>query len=259
MGERLGHCFVDAEEPVDHRRGYQASPVVGVQPERADVLLDDTAGGTPQRFVWLPTTYPHQDERPSEPPVLCWQLPSMDTSGTYSLPICLAAAQEIDAAHLRRARGEGDPLDGHMLLTREKVAAALGLLQGHVEIVEEDWQLAGVVMDVSATTRAGVVVTLAAVRERAEEARIRHRVKTERAVDDDSHARAFATAQRQAVNHIAKHAGSEGCRRRCITQAIAGKYRVGVSIDEVISDALAREYLSSSSDGETYFPGKRTP
>ncbi len=63
--------------------------IVGVQPERADVLLDDTAGGTPQRFVWLPTTYPHPDERLSEPPGLCWQLPRIDTLGVYSYPSAL--------------------------------------------------------------------------------------------------------------------------------------------------------------------------
>ncbi len=139
------------------------------------------------------------------------------------------------------------------------MAAALGLLHGHGEIDEEDWQLAGMVMDISAAARASVLATLAALRQRAEEARIRHRVKTERAVDDDTQARAFAAAQRQAVSHVTKHAGAEGCKRRCITQAIAGKYRVDVSIDEVISDALVREYLSVSSDGETYYPGKRTP
>ena len=68
MGERLGHLYVDPEKRVEIvAHSYRACLIVGVQPERAGVLLDDTAGGTPQRFVWLPTTYPHPDERPMEP------------------------------------------------------------------------------------------------------------------------------------------------------------------------------------------------
>jgi hypothetical protein len=42
-----------------------------------------------------------------------------------------------------------------------KVAAALGLLDGHVGVTDEDWQLAGTVMEVSDHTRGQVVKALA--------------------------------------------------------------------------------------------------
>ncbi len=46
-----------------------------------------------------------------------------------------------------------DPLDGHALLTRLKVAVALMALDGRTIIDTADWSLAGYVMDVSTYTR----------------------------------------------------------------------------------------------------------
>lgn len=59
MGERLGFGYADAEKAVAimaHR--YRMTMVVGVQPGRGASLLSDADGGTPQRFLWLPTTDP---------------------------------------------------------------------------------------------------------------------------------------------------------------------------------------------------------
>jgi hypothetical protein len=68
MGERLGHLYVDVHKRVEiEAHSYRASFVAGVQPARSGVLLDDADGGTPQRWMWLPVTYPHADQRPSEP------------------------------------------------------------------------------------------------------------------------------------------------------------------------------------------------
>src|SRR5690606_28686197 len=54
-------------------------------------------------------------------------------------------------------RGEEvDPLDGHRMLTRLKVGAALAILDGREFVTDEDWQLAGTVVRVSDRTRAAV-------------------------------------------------------------------------------------------------------
>jgi hypothetical protein len=69
MGEELGHLYVDVHKKVivpPHT--YRASLITGVQPERAGVLLDDEGGGTPQRFVWLLTVYPHSRQAVDDPP-----------------------------------------------------------------------------------------------------------------------------------------------------------------------------------------------
>ena len=46
-----------------------------------------------------------------------------------------------------------DPLDGHTLLTRLKVAVALMALEGRTVVSDADWSLAGYLMDVSHFTR----------------------------------------------------------------------------------------------------------
>jgi hypothetical protein len=69
MGERLGFGWADVEKAVtimDHR--YRMTMIVGVQPGRGGVLLDDADGGTPQRFLWLPTTDPDAPDDPPEEP-----------------------------------------------------------------------------------------------------------------------------------------------------------------------------------------------
>lgn len=69
MGERLGFGYADAEKAVAimaHR--YRMTMVVGVQPGRGGTLLHDTDGGTPQRFLWLPTTDPDAPDDPPEEP-----------------------------------------------------------------------------------------------------------------------------------------------------------------------------------------------
>ena len=76
------------------------------------------------------------------------------------IPVCDTATQVIVAARLEMLRGNGHALDGHALLTRLKVAAALALLDEHVEVTDEDWVLAGTVMEVSDHTRGQVVKVL---------------------------------------------------------------------------------------------------
>ena len=61
----------------------------------------------------------------------------------------------MDIQRLAVLRGDQgvDPLDGHALLCRLKVAVALMALDCRTAIDETDWRLAGDVMDVSAHTR----------------------------------------------------------------------------------------------------------
>ncbi|MBX9641690.1 MAG: hypothetical protein K2X97_18820, partial [Mycobacteriaceae bacterium] len=66
-----------------------------------------------------------------------------------------AASKAIRAHRLAVLREDPrvDPLDGHLMLTRLKVAAALMALDGRTVVGAEDWSLAGYVMDVSNYTR----------------------------------------------------------------------------------------------------------
>lgn len=160
MGESLGfqYASLDKRLPVGGH-AYRLALIVGVQPARAGALLDDVDGGTPQRYLWLPTMDPAApDERPAAPEETLPWLPPKPTacpvrSGRWELQVSPEAGRTIDENRIRVLRGVGDALDTHLLLTRLKVAAALGLLDGRCEVSEQDWHLAGYLMFVSSRTR----------------------------------------------------------------------------------------------------------
>jgi hypothetical protein len=165
MGERVGFGNSDPLRRLWLRKHtYRLGLIVGIQPALGDVLLNDreVAGGTPQRILWTPGTDPGMpDLTPPEPATLAWKSP-LDPGGDgwHIVPVWAPAVNIIREAHRRRNRGDTDALDGHALLCREKVAAALGFLDGHVGITEEDWKLAGTVMAVSDRTRQTIIDTL---------------------------------------------------------------------------------------------------
>jgi hypothetical protein len=189
MGEPLGKFYVDPAKRIEiEAHTYRAGLIAHVQPGRAGVLLDDADGGTPQRFLWLPTTFPHADLRPEGPAEpWSWRCPVWKSTGTepgVTLPVCAAAWGEIDDSVLARARGQGDPLDGHRLFCQEKVAAALGILDGRAEVTDDDWSLAQRVMAVSDTTRATVLAELKSVATRAHHDKAHGAAVSAVAVDD---------------------------------------------------------------------------
>lgn len=110
MGERLGFGWSDAEKAVAimaHR--YRMTMVVGVQPGRGGALLGDADGGTPQRFVWLPTT---DSEAPDDPPL---------EPDKLNLPAWPAADESAEAI-----RSDGDTDESENGGSRLKFAVAKG-------------------------------------------------------------------------------------------------------------------------------------
>lgn len=178
-GSALGARYADKQKrrPV-RAHAYRAALVAGVQPARSGVLLSDADGGTPQRWLWLPTNDPgalDHDDLTAEPFAAghngLWQrYEYLDAYGEMDdeEPVRQRARVEIkvcDSARTaiiehRRARlaapltGGEDDMNGHALLTRLKVAALLGIFDGgRAEVSEEDWALSAVVMAVSDATR----------------------------------------------------------------------------------------------------------
>lgn len=174
MGEQLGMFYVDAAKRMmvpEHR--YRMSLIAGIQPSRSAVLLGDSDGGTPQRFIWLPAGDPAApDFPPEEPEPWIWTTPEWIRAkrGTSAGAPCMVvelpdvARDAIVTARLARLRGSGEALDGHSLLTRTKVAAALAILDQRLSIDEEDWHLSGTVMAMSDTQRARCQAALTAER-----------------------------------------------------------------------------------------------
>jgi hypothetical protein len=188
-GEELGYAYRDPSKrlPIP-AHSYRLGLILGVQPGRAEPLLADADGGTPQRFLWLPTQDPGAVlDAPAPPPrlelpAIAWKRPG--ATSLVHLPIPPEAGCTIRQAGLAKMRGQADALDGHSLLSRLKLAAALGILEGRPEVSPEDWELAGQIMAVSDQTRADVVKLLSAQRVQANERRGHFRGQADAAAED---------------------------------------------------------------------------
>jgi hypothetical protein len=144
---------------------YRASLILGVQPLRSQPLIGAADGGLPQRFIWMPTSDPDAPDEPPEDPGVrkietpAWNRPNAGHLHVVGADLDLAvpdiARTAIRAHRLAVLREDPtvDPLDGHALLTRLKVAVALMTLEGRTIVDTTDWTLAGYVMDVSTYTR----------------------------------------------------------------------------------------------------------
>lgn len=163
-GEELGQAYVDQTKKLSvPAHSYRLCVLVGIQPVRAAILFDDEDGGTPQRFLWLPAYDPSildrlDEPRPVEPQPLRWSYPLLGRSVSKGGEGHVMSVPASIVAHLRREamRRQGLDLDAeqsHWGLVKLKVAAALALLNRRVDVNDEDWYLAGVVMCVSERTR----------------------------------------------------------------------------------------------------------
>ncbi len=245
---------------------YAYGIVVAIQPSRAGPLFDDLGVGTPQRILWLParTDTPPPDQRPGWPgPIPRGAIkprPNDVVGGQWvDFLIHPDIADEIKANDYQRHIHGCDPLDEHRDLVRLKVAGNLAALYDRDDVNLEDWSLAGMVVDLSDTTRRRVLTTLAEEQKRANTSRGRAQGERQLVADQILGGRAMAAAKRQAVTRVVKHHKEhpeQSCPRRCITLSIADKYRKLVSIDDVLDRAVGEDLLVVTTD-RRYAPGKR--
>lgn len=248
-GERLGFANAGKDTRITvESHSYRAALVVGVQPAKAGYLLDDADGGTPQRFVWLPTTDPGApDDTPDCPDPWTVTAPEWGLVDR-AMPVPAEVVQELRDHRRDVLRGapDVDPLDGHAMQTRLKVAAALTILDGRPDVTGEDWTLAGTVMGMSAATRGQC---LNAASERARRANVaRAHAAEERAVVQDRlrHERAVGFVRKK----LTRSGGS--CTRRDLSQGTKSELRPHLddALDELVD---AGEIVAETIDGGTRF------
>jgi hypothetical protein len=161
MGQSLG--FDNGQKATTTsipKNSYRLCLSVGCQNENAGFFLNRAKDGLPQRFAAVPVIYPYLPEpkEDAEPePVEPWKvtLPEFPRVGEldWIIPVPPAVRHEILRFHwLKNTGGEVDPLDGHLMLTRLKVAFGLAVLEGRDGITEEDWRIAGQLTDLSTQT-----------------------------------------------------------------------------------------------------------
>lgn len=264
-GDTLGqHNASDERRRRLGAHSYRLSVVVGFQPEHAVGLLDDAAGGTPQRFLWLAASDPAVPyDPPTWPGPLRWTPAPPRRYGAVDFPTTLdvpdTVAAEVRRANVARTRGEEavDPLDVHHDLGRLKVAGLLALLDDRDAIDLEDWDLAGQVMATSGAVRASVI-------DRAHHAaRIRELANNDRELRRVTHVeggRAAGAALRMAeaiARHVHRQACEGGCRIRCASRATRSTDRQVAPVEEALSRAEAEGWIAR--DGTTVEPGRTRP
>lgn len=175
-GEQLGFQNADPERTrIVLKHTYRLCAVVGVQPTKAFGLLDETDQGVPQRFLWVSSLDRNApDVPPAEPkPIVLdtdlhrWYAPF----GKFVITMPDMVAKTVDEVRLSRLRGDGEPLDGHALQTRMKLAVAFAVLDGRTGVTDDDWDLSGRLMVISDRVRAHAVATLQRAADVSNEAR----------------------------------------------------------------------------------------
>lgn len=131
---------------------YSAGVVIGVQPGKAGILLDDVEDGFPQRFLWTELVDPFA-------PLEMGELPRLDSvelppPGTV-IRGCSEARAVFGEQRLRRAFGHTDGVNSHVKLIRARIAALLAILEQRATtgFTKGDWVRAGLLVDYSKRVR----------------------------------------------------------------------------------------------------------
>jgi hypothetical protein len=252
---------------------YRLGLLIGFQPEVAAQLMGDAIAGTPQRFTWAWASdgnIPDPADIPDWPGELDVPEPAMAdvishtiTRGGYrrvQLGVAADIRAEVIADAVQRARGEvvGPALDSHAPLHLLKVAGLLALLEGRIDIDNDDWALAHVVWDTSRAVRQVVEHAVAAETERQEGARIDFHARREGAAEA-ARSGAQDRVARIALNvarWVHDHPLEDGYTRAQLGRRIAGRDRH--LLDVVLDRALSREWLVETELG-TFAPSGNRP
>jgi len=172
-GELLGYGYAgEGKAGTVAPHSYRACVVLGVQDLKGGPLVTDTDGGLTQRFLFLDATDPEApDVLPPVPEPLKWILPDWFLRSSGRVEIGVSEGIRTDIVDARRAALRGtDTTDGHRNLLRLKTAATLGIFAGRDTVTDDDWLLAGVVLQHSDGVKArirGAINAAASERNRA--------------------------------------------------------------------------------------------
>lgn len=155
-GETLGFSYATKGRDIHlEAHSYRLTLICSIQPGRAATILDDHAGGTPQRFMWFPgmdrrISRKHANDLATHeltlPNLSEWLYPR-------EINVPTEARKYILDQRVRAMSGETDALDAHAIFAREKFAYGLAVLDGRTQMALKDWELAGIAADVSTYTR----------------------------------------------------------------------------------------------------------
>lgn len=266
-GSSIGFGYADPTKKLNMAaHTYRLGLVVGAQPTRCEALFDEADAGTPQRFIWAPLIDPHAPDEPPENPGPLPEPPRSQFVGFEStVTVCDALRSTVLANRKQTLRtGQTNGLDGHALLNRVKVAAAVALMEGRLDVTDDDWELAGRIQSTSDLTRAWVQAQIA--NERAKTGRQRAEVRANEAVVVDSTVSEARVARVGRVIARAVHrAGEEGMARGEAKKRAAkrdrGDAEAGIAFAVAAGWIVETEHCHATNGTavKALIPGKETP
>lgn len=251
MGQALG--FTNAQRSTTTfvlAHSYRLCLSIGAQPENAEFFLSREKDGLPQRFLFLPTVDPYapppDDSEPMQPArVVVPMFPAIITGTPYEIGVPSSVRAIIRTHRHRVLTGapDVDPLDGHLMLTQLKVSFALALLESRRDISEDDWRIAGHLIEVSNRTRADMRATLADSSKRANIARAHAQADRQQVIDG----RLVEDRQRRVANAIVRRLEREKRAtkrelRKGVSAVIRGEF-------DAVLDTLLENGTVASYDG----------
>lgn len=257
-GAHLGQANATKERTRNLPAGaYRCVLVAGFQWSTAHCLVEDVAGGTPQRFLWLSGEDPSIPATVAETPAWPGPLPR-PVKGWTQGPVRIDAAivDEVVQHHIDRSRGllDEDPLDSHAMLLRLKTGLLLAMLDGaRREITPDDWRLAGTVVEASAAVRGRIAATAAWEARSRAQSRTRARIAEHLAIGDSEAATATERMAGAIGRHVQRGRCDGACTRRCAVQSTAGKHRAAGSVDEAVVIAERNGWITI--EGKRILPG----
>jgi hypothetical protein len=239
-GESLGFVAADPSRSLSTpEHSYRCSLIVSTQPDNAQGLLEESATGLPQRFLWFTALDPGASvDRPPRPKPLCWSPPRewrsqwvpdsedpedfqqtgrMMANPEATIRVCEAARTQIIDNRVSEVQTGAADLDGHALFARLKIAVALAALHGGTEIDERMWELSGLIAAHSDAVRESVVNRQKEAAIKTELAKVERQIRTEAAMESAGEHRAFIQVAERILGVLDHGEATRSDLRRCLT------------------------------------------
>jgi len=254
-GQSLG--FTNAQRATTTHvaaHSYRLCISISAQPENVDFFLDREKDGLPQRFLWLPVVnpfaHPPGGEPPQRVPELEVVIPTFHTLA--GLPFEVEVPQSVRSTILQFrylveiGSDEVDPLDGHLMLLRLKVAFGLAVLEERREITEDDWRVAGQLLDVSNAVRADMARVVQDSRRRVNTARAHAEADRQEIIGD----RTVESTQRRVEKAIRTRLSKGRATKRQLTKSCT--YAIRRDFEPVFERLLEDNVILRCGEGDEY-------
>ena len=262
-GDRLGMDYrnQDARLPVE-KGTYRLSIAAGIQPSLAGDVFAGSDVGDLQRWLWFHATDPAlagtiengefikltSEEIKLDTKFARENVNSVDTlGGPTIIPISKTINDELWRDHIDRQAGGDQDHDSHRNHQRLRVAGVLALVEGRNHVDDEDWRLAGDILQLSDETRLSVQNHMRVKRAQRLTAR-GEEAATIQAATDEYAIKLIAERIYRGIERHSKDAAHE-CTKACITRAgkVSGEMR-----DTAIDYALAQGWLALNEESTVH-------